>query len=188
MQGKSLIFIHINKTAGTSFSKTLKRPRVYHFTLQDAISKLGADKVKKCITFAVVRNPWDKVLSHYYWLIKEDKHNFKSKHFLPFNEWVKKTYGSTIINKTWVKKPIMYAQQIQWIIDFENEIAVNEILRFEDLATSIQDFKDKYDLTFDIPHLNSTKKKNYKSYYNEESKEIIQSYFADDIKRFGYKF
>jgi len=39
-----------------------------------------------------------------------------------------------------------------------------------------------------LPHLNKTKKKNYRKYYDRESKAIVEKWFKGDIERFSYTF
>ena len=62
--GMDFIFVHINKTAGSSIEEALGL-RFRHRTAGDIISEIGIAAWRKNFTFAVVRNPWDKVLSHY---------------------------------------------------------------------------------------------------------------------------
>ena len=184
---QKFIFIHINKTGGTSISKGLKDRYINHFTVKEAITRIGEKKFMDCVTFTVIRNPYSKVVSHYKFQLKENKHNFNNN-YLGFNEWVKETYGNKILNKIYIKRPIMYAQQTQWLTDIEGNYRVNEIIYFENYTKDLQKFQNKYNINFPILHLNATKKDSYQDYYNEESKKIIKNHFSDDIKIFGYSF
>ena len=57
----SFIFIHINKTAGTSIGKAIGLPIKDHLTAQEVLSRIGKDRWDAAYKFTLVRNPWDKV-------------------------------------------------------------------------------------------------------------------------------
>ena len=63
------IFIHINKTGGTSIEKALGLEKD-HLTASEKKTAIGKQKWKKIYSFAFVRNPWDKVVSHYHHRVK----------------------------------------------------------------------------------------------------------------------
>ena len=43
---QKFIFIHVNKTGGTSISKGLKDPCINHFTVKEAITKMGEKSLR----------------------------------------------------------------------------------------------------------------------------------------------
>ena len=63
------VFIHINKTGGSSIAKALNIPSV-HRTAQEKIEEIGQKNWDRKLTFTVVRNPWDKVVSLYHYRVK----------------------------------------------------------------------------------------------------------------------
>jgi len=58
------VFIHINKTGGSSIEKALNIP-LEHKTALEKISEIGHINWTMKHSFTVIRNPWDKVVSHY---------------------------------------------------------------------------------------------------------------------------
>ena len=81
---KKFIFIHIPKTAGTSIAAALRQyqnPKCNalhsnsfdrkHPTTNEIKTHLGEERFNQYYKFAFVRNPWDRVLSNYYWHIKQ---------------------------------------------------------------------------------------------------------------------
>jgi len=61
------IFIHIPRTAGTNIERAIKKVNVLqkHLTIKRAIEIYG-DKWNTYFTFTIIRNPWDRMISHYF--------------------------------------------------------------------------------------------------------------------------
>lgn len=78
------LFVHIQKTAGTSISKFLLENAHSHYVspshirLRDLIF-LGP---KRPFIFAVVRNPWERLVSWYEMMIRKGIHNDFSRYLL----------------------------------------------------------------------------------------------------------
>lgn len=96
-RGRNYIFVHIPKTGGTSMALALearamkddimlgdtpkavkRRKRMKnvpaagrlwkHSTLADIEGVVTRDEIAQMFCFALVRNPWDRVVSYYHWL------------------------------------------------------------------------------------------------------------------------
>ena len=85
-------FIHINKTGGVSINNNLGWPVKMHEDALEIKNKIGDKNWKKHFTFSFVRNPWDKVVSHYHYRKLKNIHGLKDDP-IEFNEWVKLAYG-----------------------------------------------------------------------------------------------
>ena len=181
------IFIHINKTGGTSIGKAIGLRRKRHLTVSQIISKIGEQRFSNTFVFCVVRNPWDKVLSLYKYRVKTNQTNMRDNH-ISFNEWVKQTYGKEK-NIFYYNKPLMFAPQSDWLKDKNGNLRVDKVLKFESLSDDFQDlttflgYNSKY-----LGKENSTEKVNYKNFYDESSRKIIEEWFSEDIKLFNYSF
>tara|TARA_E500000331_G_C16969177_1_gene588539 strand:- start:133 stop:720 length:588 start_codon:yes stop_codon:yes gene_type:complete len=188
---KKIIFIHIPKTGGQSIAKALgiahppsaKFAGLKHGTPNFAEHSKHWDKYFK---FTWVRNPWDRLVSNYFYDLKmsEAGINVKGLRALvkkfgknKFKDFVKsgkfKSLGFYAPLFTWMPK----GKQYDFIGKFENFEK-----DFEKLCGILQ-FKD-----IGLPHVNETRHTHYSEYYDDEAKEIAGDYYAKDTKYFGYKF
>ena len=72
---QKFVFIHINKTAGSSIEKALKL-RFEHKTALEKRAEIGPELFAEKFVFAFVRNPWDKVVSHYHYRVRTNQNGF----------------------------------------------------------------------------------------------------------------
>ncbi len=178
------IFIHINKTAGSSIEKALKL-NIEHKTALEKIENIGLDNWKKRYSFAVVRNPWDKVVSHYHYRVLTNQTGL-SENTIDFKLWVKESYGNK--NPQYYDKPKMFMPQSNWVTDSNNELLVNYICRFENLHDDFRHICQMIDKEILLPHIKTSNRGNYRNYYDQETKKIIELWFSTDIDRFDYSF
>lgn len=181
------IFIHINKTGGTSIDKSLGIKIKKHLTAKQVIDIVGRSKWDMAYKFAFVINPWDKVVSHYKYRIKTNQSLMKEKS-IEFADWIRVTYGKDK-DPFYYDIPQMFFQQVEWLKNNQNEIDIDFIGRFENIAEDFNKIQQKLKLFSPLPHLNKTITTDYHEFYkNQESIDIISNAFKDDINYFNYKF
>ena len=187
-QGKNgtFIFIHINKTAGTSVGKAIGLPVKDHLTAREVIARIGRDQWDTAYKFTLVRNPWDKVVSHYEYRRKKDKTKIATRN-MPFSEWVRKTYGEPK-DSFYYNNPRSFQPQVEWLKDNEGRITIDFVGKFESINTDFKQIQSAIGLDTELPHLNASKRARYQSYYNDETRDIVERWFHEDISVFGYNF
>jgi len=178
------VFIHINKTGGTSVERALKI-LCEHKTALEKIEEIGWRNWNKKLTFTVIRNPWDKVVSHYHFRVDTNQGDL-GVNPIDFKEWVKKAYGNQ--DTFYYDDPKMFMPQINWIADKFGNILVEEIIRFESLKSEFDVVLEKLGKGATLPHLKKSNRVHYCKYYDEETTLIIRNWFEEDIERFGYQF
>ena len=181
---QDFIFIHINKTGGTSVEKAFGIP-LQHKTALEKKKYLGDSKWYSKFSFAFVRNPWDKVVSHYSYRYKTNQTGLADEE-IDFNHWVKLAYLKK--DTKYYDNPKMFMPQKDWISDESGEILVNFVGRFESFESDFNKICAKLDVSSNLPHLKKSNRSHYKNYYNQESTEIVRNFFRKDIEHFGYKF
>ena len=119
------IFIHINKTGGSSVAKALNIPLV-HRTAQEKIKRMGSKNWHRKFSFTVVRNPWDKVVSHYHFRLERNRILLANP--IEFKAWARLAYGQQ--DSLYRDAPKMFMPQLDWITDKDGNILVDEIIHF----------------------------------------------------------
>lgn len=186
---RSYIFIHINKTGGTSVVNVVGAPsKKYkrHLTVKEIIDMVGQENFRKAYRFSIVRNPWDKVVSHYNYRTRTNQTKMKEDP-IPFIDWVICTYGDAK-DGFYYDNPKMFQPQVEWLRDYNGNIAVDSIIKFERLSEGFQEIAKIIGVNGNLPHLNKSSRGNYRNYYDRETINIVYNWFHDDVELFRYKF
>ena len=177
------IHIHITKCAGASIERAFKKRLFQHFTKQDFVLRYGLDTWDSYFKFAFVRNPWDRFVSLYFYMVSKPE-QFKDKtRGMNF-----KQYLSTLLNNPNKGDDILNSWQHAWIYDSKG-LMVDFVGRFENLH---EDFAKVCKAigaeSITLGHHNKTNHAHYSHYYDDELIDIVRKGAATDIKLFRYEF
>jgi len=192
------IVIHIPKTAGTSIFKALYANLYSEYPKQDVpkhataleIKRLIGDKCwKEYFSFAFVRNPWDLMVSCYFWWLHNasELENLrpdveKIRRMAGFTEFMHSKYGKQMLNEY---KGNMW----DWIADENGRMIVDFVARFENLEEDFKKICKKIGLLdMHIPFENVSRHRHYSTYYTEETKQFVAARFKKSIDMFDYKY
>ena len=208
------IFFHIAKTAGLSIKEVLKdyatelekfkiaRPpkilggkpnpmyemwqsAVLHAKARDVLKELTEEVYNNFYKFAFIRNPWDWQVSYYHFILKEPTHiryeMVKSMSgFDEYLEWVINTKNPFTKGAPKLQKDI--------ITDIDGKLMVDFVGRYENLAKDFHYICEVLKINADLPHINSSGNRDYRLFYNQNTKKIVAENFKEDIDLFGYTF
>jgi len=139
-----------------------------HMPAKKIKNLLGNRIFNNYIKFCVIRNPYDKMVSRYYW--NNSKENFK--------DFCKKTNVSNLNIHSIDKKSVC-----NYFIRYEN--LENDIIKLCKLL-NINDYNIKL-----LPHHKSgyrNNNKHYREYYDNETKQIVYQNHKEEFNLFGYTF
>lgn len=188
---QDIIFVHIPKTAGTSiryamgFNEMNKSQNIRnHYTAKEIINLIGIEKWNSAFKFSFVRNPWDRLYSFYSFRLMKGR--IKDKIYKDsFRAWV---LSELVDRDPKSKKRFNLIPQTAWLIGPQNNIQMDFIGRFENLAEDYKKLCSLISFDSELPKMNkSIRANNYKLKYDPELEEIVAQYYQSDLDYFGYK-
>ncbi|MEL6772057.1 MAG: sulfotransferase family 2 domain-containing protein [Bacteroidota bacterium] len=178
------VFIHINKTGGSSVEKALGA-RFEHKTAQEKITMLGRNAWDRKFTFCIVRNPWDRAVSLFHYRKMTDQTGLADTE-MGFQTWLRQTLQDQ--DPAFYDKPRMFMPQRDWIADDNGQILVDYTMRFENLHRSFEEVARRLGKDVRLPHLKKSKRRDYRTYYDAATIDLVAEFYAVDLEAFGYTF
>jgi hypothetical protein len=195
---KKCIFVHIPKCAGTSMEQflkdygnndieylgTYKNRSLHHLTSYELLMILRKNIFSKYYRFSIVRNPYERLLSEYYWT--------------PIYGIGYKTGGSKKIFLQYIKKVIKnsdffsniyhdhFMPQYNYLF-YKGQLLINNIFKYESLDLAIPYLKNKFNIKRDFPILNKRSENIQKEDWSIEEKELIYKLYEQDFILFNYE-
>ena len=202
---KKFVFIHVPKAGGSSVRAVLN-PYATVIPWQHRVGKLHGSKnklltkhvsasvVRKHIgvhnwsdyfSFAFVRNPWDRVVSNYFYARTHQalaKHKIaRAKSFTDFVLWYAQEGALQKSNKFKLVPGAAY-------VSYGNKKIVSFLGKFESLERDFLHVCKRLKIMAQLPHVNRSVHKPYRDYYIKRTREVVAKLFAQDIHMFGYRF
>jgi hypothetical protein len=204
----AFLFIHIDKAAGSSIQLALKdyaSPRTNRRVLRrlvwlGSLNRLGlyrsiefpehvsAKTVRSCLPseiyaemfkFAFVRNPWDRLVSRYSYLLKNEKHprHHLVKAMKGFDEYVRWEIGRG--SRTF---------QYPFVADSAGKLIVDFVGYFERLNEDFTKICGRLGVAAELPRANASSHRDYRTFYTPELRDLVGREFQRDVQLFGYTF
>lgn len=198
-ESKKFIFIHIPKTGGNSITTALKDytddgckfvrfdGEVYNgisvYNSKDRAIKKHSPlcvyedfyDLTEYFIFTVTRNPFDRVLSWYFYEKKI---------------WDRDVFNNFLLSID-PEKDYRFSSQVKYMAKKDGAEGVDHRIRFEELQKGF----DEVCAVKDIPHkklqrINRSKNSDidYRDFYDDFSIDIIGRLYGEDIIRLGYKY
>lgn len=158
------------------FSKTPERHIGFYNHMRAARARrlLGEEVWSGYFKFAFERNPWDRQVSLYYWRYPDAAKRPPFGDFIRDRKWQKRTWNFDIYT-------------------IGGELAVDFVGRYErlgeDLAAALA--RIGVDEAPKLPHLKGgtrTDRRDYRSYYTDETRRIVGDLYRREIELFGFEF
>ena len=179
-------FIHINKCGGTSVERFLDIPKV-HDTAAHRIKIIGKKNWDNRFTFALIRNPYSKVVSHYNYRTKTNQNNLREMP-LSLNDWIKLSYGDK--NPAYFDNPLMFEPCYNWLV-YDGIIAVECVIKLEEIEKDWFKICDSLKMSrIPLANENRTLKTSIQAAFNQlddASIAIIHKQFQIDFENFNYE-
>lgn len=200
---KKCIFIHIPRNGGSTVENIIWGPNrgkkhlwmdfsspfrnkyctgaMHHLPAKFVRKEVGGEIFDKFFTFTITRNPFDRLVSQYSYMIHPAREGLRD--FLNMDIDASFPEYLNLIQK---KEHVHWKPQYKFI---EKAGKIDYIGRFEEFNKSVRYILDKLEIKLDkIPHFNRSTHNPYRTYYNEKTKKIVKKIYTEDLKRFNYSF
>jgi hypothetical protein len=155
--------------------KGKKQPRFYnHIPAWKVKARVGEQVWNDYYKFCFERNPWDRVISHYYWLYKSEP-----------RPAIREYLQSSDVRKLKRRGIELYT--------IDGQVAVDKVCRFEDLAEELEIIRKQVGIPeeLELPHAKSKFREDKRSYHDildEEGRATIAELFRQEIAICGYEY
>jgi hypothetical protein len=191
-----IVFVHIPKAAGTSINHALYGRFMGHARACE-IRKWGSAALNALPTFAVTRNPWDRLLSAYrfarrgrgiggaYQAAVKSPNQYDRPEFQSFELFVKEW----LTDKNLSKLDGIFQPQSLFVCGTSREILVDHVGSLDDLRPTEDFIRRHLPKAPRIGFSNSSGQQiDYRCFYTDDLAEIVARIYRDDIEIFGYRF
>ncbi|MCP4606056.1 MAG: sulfotransferase family protein [Proteobacteria bacterium] len=174
----STIFVHVPRTGGSSIETALvggdwwgMERRTKHIDWRNA-KRLYSKYWKKYFKFAVVRNPWDWMVSLYHSHKNQRSNRFGEK---TWEEYLRKPNLAVHEQKTMIQSNIV-GKELDYIVKYDN------------LESGFEYICDRLKVKKGLEHIARSDHRHYAEYYDDEKRRLVENRYIKDIKRFGWEF
>ena len=142
------------------------------YNFYDIFNKFFFNNYEK---IAVVRNPWDRMVSRYFY---SKKVNLKFKDFT-FEEFVNFD----------IKNNMHILNQYRFCTKDRTNFCIDKVIKFENLNSDFNEISSRiFGKKNLLKHSNQTDHEEYRQYYSTELKDKIYNNFKEDLNFFDYEF
>lgn len=207
--GRRYIFIHIPKTGGTSMAPALEaRAKADDILIGDTPKAVKRKRKLKALNatgrlwkharladidgmeglpqdpfiFTMVRNPWERVLSFYYWARTQrfDHPLVRLSKSLEVNDFLASRAVETAFRNDAAES---------FVTDRKGVLRCDAFIRLEHLDTDLAALEAHLGFRLSpLPHVNPSNRPQAREAYEDSSRQRVADIFAADIGRFGYAF
>lgn len=183
-----IIFIHVHRTGGSVLINLLKSQLGNHLEI---ISQHGnartsevylLEEYKDYYIFGFTRNPWDRFLS-WYSLIHKNNQISLGLERKRFEKFIALDYAVDYTSQQF------HYNTLDYFSNKKGALKVDKIFRYEDFENEIWKLLTKLHLPkIEIPLINNTTPKVFQDYYTKKSQDLIAKKCRKDIEHFNYIF
>jgi len=150
-----------------------------HDDIRAAQQRMPAELFDRYFKFTFVRNPWDRLVSEYEFLLRKTEHG---RH-----ERVKKLGGFGEFIRMQI--PRRDAYQINMMCDNRGKVLMDFIGKLENLQDDWKTVCERTGIPYqELQRKNASERSHYQDYYDSESRQLVARHWAREIELFGYRF
>jgi hypothetical protein len=195
------IFTHVPKTAGKSVRALFGVPEFERDHKPDGrnierafghrrLSELGGEPYfADYFKFAFVRNPFDRIVSAYFYLddggCNAEDERFRAEHLSRYDH----CFPTFVEDLPRLMAAPHFQPQLRWLCDAGGKPLTDFVGRYENLEADISTVGRRIGLSFDVlPVINASRHGPYRDYYDDATRRRVAEFYGEDIELFSYRF
>jgi len=150
-----------------------------HDDILAAKRRMPAEIFAGYFKFAFVRNPWERLVSEYEYILRQPQHgrHARVRRLKNFSEFIR------------MQIPRRDAYQINMLCDKKGRLLVDFVGKLENLQNDWQTACLRVGIPYQaLPRKNVTQYNNYRDFFDRESVQLVAKHWAREIKEFDYDF
>jgi hypothetical protein len=150
-----------------------------HDDILAAKRRMPAEKFTGYFKFAFVRNPWERLVSEYEYILRQPGHgrHARVRRLKNFHEFIR------------MQIPRRDAYQINMLCDKKGHLLVDFVGKLENLQNDWQTVCLRAGIPYQaLPRKNVTQYNNYRDFFDRDSVQLVAQHWAREIKEFDYDF
>lgn len=190
------IFIHVPKAAGSSVKSEIYGAPLYGHRRIAEFYGFDPAHAAAFFKFAFVRNPWDRLLSAYAYLLQGQgttarDRRFVESHLKPAGDFVR--FVTALEDRRYRRAVMSYdhfSPQTQWVcLPGQRAHAMDFLGRFECMEADMAEVRFRLGFpTVSLERLRPSDHRDYREAYTRRTREIVGEVYAADVTLFGYGF
>jgi hypothetical protein len=149
-----------------------------HLSLAQVRPYMRPEEWDSFFKFAFVRNPFDRFVSYCAFMTREAGH---------FEREPKAVMRHFIADPPW--QHILFRPQHSFVTDEAGSLLTDSAGRVEEMQRSYDEIASRIGIpTAALERVNSSKRANYRDYYDQELIDGVAKLYARDLELFGYEF
>ncbi len=163
----------------SSLVRKLRGPRhqrrfYNHMTAEEVRARVGEGVWSGYYKFCIVRNPWDRVISDYFWTYRSSSRPAVAEYLKSNRAALLKRHGYDVYT-------------------IDGEIVADRVCRFENMVEELEDVRRRLGIPEELvlPRAKSgyrVDKRSYREILSPEERDAIARLFREEIELFGYRF
>ncbi len=183
------LFIHIPKCAGSSMVRAIYGDKAGGHRTVRWYQNQFPNEYEIFFTFSTVRNPWDRLVSAWNYLCREDL----PKRDREWQKLLKKFDSFDTFVRNWVcseniVKQIHFCPQTDFLLDNQGIISLDYVDRVECINTAFDLIRKKVGSKSSLQVLHRSRSDDYREYYTDQTRERVAQVYQRDIELLGYHF
>lgn len=195
---RKLCFIHIPKTGGTSITESYETRMLFgdvllggvpfaeglqkiyrerygihkHSGVRQIVKLVGMERFEQQYSFAMVRDPIDRMISFYQWLRRPDIFAHLDDELRPLSQ------ADGIASFVEMARPSFYTQS-QYVTNLDGEVIVSELFPVDRMDYAVESISKKIGVELKTRHGNKSEKLDFDM--SAEALEMINEFYASDV-------